>query len=133
MASNAPNMESATQQTSNGTGGPDRQMSMTPTDGSEPATQPSSKKSGGSESGGPKRRAKAREACPSTASKGTTKPKKLAACADAMEASETKRARRVKKKATNESAERGGSQKPKRKKKADEAGPKASAETSKTR
>ncbi len=134
MASNAPNMESATQQTSNGTGGPESQMSMTPTDGSEPATQPSSKKRGGSESGGPKRRAKAGGACASSGSKGTTKtkPEKVAACADAMEAAETKRARRVKKKPTNESTERGGSQKSKRKKKAGEARPTASAQTSKT-
>ena len=134
MASNAPNMESATQQTSNGTGGPESQMSMTPTDGSEPATQPSSKKRGGSESGGPKRRAKAGGACASSGSKGTTKtkPVKVAACADAMEAAETKRARRVKKKPTNESTERGGSQKSKRKKKAGEARPTASAQTSKT-
>ena len=124
MASNAPNTESATERTSNDTGRPDGQMSMTSVDGSEPATPPA-----------PKRRAKAKGACASSASQGRA-PRKSTKAAEGtaeVEAPKTPRARNVKsKKPTNGTKASVGPRKTTRKKKAGEASPKAPTQTSKS-
>jgi len=125
MASNAPNTESATQQTSTGIGDPDGQMPMTPVDESEPATTSFSHKAGSQKSGS--RRA-AKGACSSSASKDRAPRKSTKAAA----ASKTTRARSVKKKPTNGSTTSDPDKKATRKQQASEIGSKESKGTRKT-
>ena len=126
MASNAPNTESATQQTSHGIGGSDGQMSMTSTDGSEPATPPFSEGED-CERVAPRRRAKkTKSAGRSSASceKPTASP---APGVNGAAAGKTTRARSAKQKSTDEKSPRNRRAKTTKttrstKKKADEAG-----------